>query len=263
MRALNIAATGMAAQNMRVEVISHNLANMNTTAYNARRAEFSDLHYQQVQRPGTVNSADGTILPAGVQLGLGVRAAAVSMQIAQGTVVETGGALDLAIEGQGYLEITLPNGDPAYTRDGALKRNGDGLVVTSDGYSVVPDITVPEDARQITINAAGEVYAYFDGETEAQLLGQFGLVDLHQREGPRGGRLQPLPRDRGLGRAERRQRRRGRPRHLPPGLPRELERRRGARDHRADRGAARLRAQRQGHHRRRPDAGGDHADPLT
>ena len=87
------------------------------------------------------------MLPAGVQLGLGVRAAAVSMQIAQGTVAETGGALDLAIEGQGYLEITLPNGDPAYTRDGALKRNGDGLVVTSDGYSVVPDITIPEDAR--------------------------------------------------------------------------------------------------------------------
>jgi flagellar basal-body rod protein FlgG len=183
MRALNIAATGMAAQNMRVEVISHNLANMNTTAYNARRAEFSDLHYQQVQRPGTVNSADGTILPAGVQLGLGVRAAAVSMQIAQGTVVETGGALDLAIEGQGYLEITLPNGDPAYTRDGALKRNGDGLVVTSDGYTVVPDITVPEDAREITINAAGEVYAYFDGETEAQLLGQFGLVTFTNEKG--------------------------------------------------------------------------------
>ena len=127
MRALNIAATGMAAQNTRVEVISHNLANMNTTAYNARRAEFSDLHYQQVERPGTINSADGTVLPAGVQLGLGVRAAAVSMQVAQGTLTETGGSLDLAIEGQGYLEITLPNGDPAYTRDGALKRNGDGL----------------------------------------------------------------------------------------------------------------------------------------
>ena len=86
MRALNIAATGMAAQNTRVEVISHNLANMNTTAYNARRAEFSDLHYQQMERPGTINSADGTVLPAGVQLGLGVRAAAVSMQIAQGTL---------------------------------------------------------------------------------------------------------------------------------------------------------------------------------
>ena len=108
MRALNIAATGMAAQNMRVEVISNNLANMSTTAYNARRAEFSDLHYQQVQRPGTINSADGTVLPAGVQLGLGVRAAAVSMQVAQGALTETGGSLDLAIDGQGYLEVTLP-----------------------------------------------------------------------------------------------------------------------------------------------------------
>ena len=183
MRALNIAATGMAAQNTRVEVISHNLANMNTTAYNARRAEFSDLHYQQMERPGTINSADGTVLPAGVQLGLGVRAAAVSMQIAQGTLSETGGSLDLAIEGQGYLEITLPNGDPAYTRDGALKRNGDGLVVTSDGYSVVPDITIPEDAREITINADGEVYAYFDGQTQGQLLGQFNLVSFSNEKG--------------------------------------------------------------------------------
>ncbi len=183
MRALNIAATGMAAQNMRVEVISHNLANMSTTAYNARRAEFSDLHYQQVQRPGTINSADGTVLPAGVQLGLGVRAAAVSMQIAQGTVAETGGSLDVAIEGQGYLEVTLPNGDPAYTRDGALKRNADGLIVTSDGFAVQPEITIPEDARQITINAAGEVYAYFDGQVNAQLLGQFDLASFTNEKG--------------------------------------------------------------------------------
>jgi flagellar basal-body rod protein FlgG len=183
MRALNIAATGMAAQNMRVEVISHNLANMSTTAYNARRAEFSDLHYQQIQRPGTINSADGAVLPAGVQLGLGVRAAAVSMQVAQGTVMETGGSLDLAIEGQGYLEITLPNGEPAYTRDGALKRDGDGLIVTSDGYTVVPDITIPEDAREISINSAGEVYAYFDGQIDAQLLGQFNLVSFSNEKG--------------------------------------------------------------------------------
>jgi flagellar basal-body rod protein FlgG len=173
----------MAAQNMRVEVISHNLANMSTTAYNARRAEFSDLHYQQIQRPGTINSADGAVLPAGVQLGLGVRAAAVSMQVAQGSVAETGGSLDLAIEGQGYLEITLPNGEPAYTRDGALKRNGEGLVVTSDGFAVVPDITIPEDAREITINADGEVYAYFDTEVEAQLLGQFSLVTFSNEKG--------------------------------------------------------------------------------
>ncbi len=183
MRALNIAATGMAAQQMRVEVISHNLANMNTTAYNARRAEFADLHYQQIDRPGTINAADGAVLPAGVQLGLGVRAAAVSMQVAQGTLTETGGALDLAIEGQGYLEITLPNGEPAFTRDGALKRNGEGLIVTSDGFAVVPDITVPEDARQISINADGEVYAYFDNQVEAQLLGRFQLATFVNEKG--------------------------------------------------------------------------------
>lgn len=183
MRALNIAATGMSAQNTRVEVISHNLANMNTTAYNARRAEFSDLHYQQIVSPGSVAAADGTILPAGVQLGLGVRTAAVAMHVEQGSVAETGGALDLAIEGQGYLEITLPNGEPAYTRDGALKRNGEGLIVTSDGFPVVPDITIPEDARQISINADGEVYAYFDGEVEAQLLGRFSLVSFTNEKG--------------------------------------------------------------------------------
>ena len=183
MRALNIAATGMAAQQMRVEVISHNLANMNTTAYNARRAEFADLHYQQVDRPGTINSADGAVLPAGVQLGLGVRAASVSVQIDQGTLAETGGALDLAVEGHGYLEITLPSGEPAYTRDGALKRNGDGLIVTSDGYAVAPEITIPEDAKDVTINADGEIYAYFETQTEAQLLGQLQLVTFVNEKG--------------------------------------------------------------------------------
>lgn len=183
MRALNIAATGMSAQNTRVEVISHNLANMSTTAYNARRAEFSDLHYQQAVRPGSVNTAEGTILPAGVQLGLGVRSSAVSMQVEQGSLTETRGPLDLAIDGKGYLEITLPNGNQAYTRDGALKRNGEGLIVTSDGFTVVPDVTIPEDAREITVNADGEVYAYFDGQVEAQLLGQFSLVTFSNEKG--------------------------------------------------------------------------------
>jgi flagellar basal-body rod protein FlgG len=183
MRALNIAATGMAAQQMRVEVISHNLANMNTTAYNARRAEFADLHYQQIQRPGTVNAVDGSVLPAGVQLGLGVRAASVSMQVAQGSVTETGGALDLAIEGNGYLEIVLPNGEAAWTRDGALKRNGDGLIVTSDGYAVAPELAIPEDVRDISINAAGEVWVYFADQVEAQLLGQFQLATFANEKG--------------------------------------------------------------------------------
>jgi len=175
MRALKIAATGMAAQQMRVEVISNNLANMNTTAYNARRAEFSDLHYQQVVRAGAITATDGTVLPAGVQLGLGVRPAAVSMNVSQGALAATGGNLDLAIDGKGYIEVTLPSGGSAYTRDGALKRSGDGLIVTSDGYAVAPEITIPSDASSISINSQGEVYANFSNRVAPELLGQLSL----------------------------------------------------------------------------------------
>lgn len=183
MRALKIAATGMSAQQMRVETISQNLANMSTTGYNARRAEFADLHYQQASRPGTVNSADGTVLPTGVQLGLGVRPSSVTMELAQGPLAQTGGDLDVAIEGLGYLEVTLPSGQAAYTRDGGLKRNGEGQIVTSDGYPVVPDITIPEDARQLSISGDGEVYAYFNDQTEPELLGQFTLANFTNAKG--------------------------------------------------------------------------------
>ncbi|MDR9393255.1 flagellar basal-body rod protein FlgG [Roseovarius sp. SYSU LYC5161] len=183
MRALQIAATGMAAQQMRVETISNNLANMSTTGYNTRRAEFSDLHYQQFARAGTVNAADGTVLPTGVQLGLGVRPAAVSVHLSQGSLSATNGDLDLAIEGNGYLEVTLPSGQSAYTRDGALKRTADGLIVTSDGYPVIPEITIPEDARSISINADGEVFAFFQETAEPQLLGQFSLAGFTNPKG--------------------------------------------------------------------------------
>ncbi|MFX0542058.1 flagellar basal-body rod protein FlgG [Roseovarius sp. S4756] len=183
MRALKIAATGMAAQQMRVETISNNLANMSTTGYNARRAEFADLHYQQLSRPGSVNAADGTILPTGVQLGLGVRPAAVSVHLSQGSLSATNGDLDLAIEGNGYLEIQLPSGEAGYTRDGALKRSADGVIVTSDGFPVAPEIVIPDDARSISINADGEVYAYFQNTPEAQLLGQFTLANFTNPKG--------------------------------------------------------------------------------
>ncbi|MFC3612667.1 flagellar basal-body rod protein FlgG [Lutimaribacter marinistellae] len=183
MRALKIAATGMTAQQMRVETISNNLANMNTTGYNARRAEFADLHYQQATRAGTVNAADGTVLPTGVQLGLGVRPSAVSVHLAQGALSETDNDLDLAIEGRGYLEVTLPSGQPAFTRDGALKRSAEGLIVTSDGYAVAPEITIPDDARSISINASGEVYAYFTDTADGQLLGQFTLASFPNAKG--------------------------------------------------------------------------------
>jgi len=183
MRALKIAATGMSAQQMRVETIANNLANMNTTAYNPRRAEFSDLHYQQVSRPGTINASDGTVLPTGVQLGLGVRPAAVSVYLSQGSLAATGNDLDVAIDGRGYLEVALPSGGTAYTRDGSLKRSGEGLIVTSDGFAVSPQITIPSDARSISINTVGEVYAYFADATEGQLLGQIDLAGFANAKG--------------------------------------------------------------------------------
>ena len=183
MRALSIAATGMEAQQTRVEVISNNLANMNTTAYSPRRAEFADLHYQQVARAGTVTSADGTQLPTGIQLGLGARVDAITVERSQGALRATGGTLDLAIEGAGFIEVTLADGRAAYTRDGALKRSGEGQIVTSEGYPIVPDVVVPDEAREISVSADGEVYAYFADVVEPELLGQVTLTAFTNDKG--------------------------------------------------------------------------------
>jgi len=183
MQALKIAATGMAAQQMRVDVTSNNIANMSTTGFNARRAEFADLHYQQLRAPGAITAATGEILPSGVQLGLGVRTASMAMEVAQGAVRRTGGQLDIAIEGQGYFEIRLPSGESAYTRDGAFKLTGEGEVVTSDGYALVPDLTVPEDAREIVINPDGTVFVRFEDQVDLQQIGDITLVDFINEKG--------------------------------------------------------------------------------
>ncbi len=183
MRALQIAATGMAAQQLRVDTVANNLANISTTAYNPRRAEFADLHYQQLVRAGTIAAADGTLVPTGVQLGLGVRPAAVAMQVQQGALVHTGGDLDLAIEGRGWFEVTLPDGRAAYTRDGGFKRTGDGLVVTADGFPLAPGITIPEDARAISINAQGEVWAYFADRVQPERIAEITLVGFTNERG--------------------------------------------------------------------------------
>jgi flagellar basal-body rod protein FlgG len=168
---------------MRVEVISNNLANMSTTGYNARRAEFADLHYQQLTRPGTITAGDGTVVPTGVQMGLGVRPSAVTVNLAQGALSASGGDLDVAIDGPGYLEVTMPSGASGYTRDGALKRSPDGEIVTSDGYPVMPGITIPADAATLAINAAGEVYAYFSDRIQPEMLGQFTLANFSNAKG--------------------------------------------------------------------------------
>jgi len=183
MRALQIAATGMSAQQMRVDTVANNLANMSTTGYNARRAEFADLHYQQFTRAGTISASDGTVVPTGVQLGLGTRPTSVAMQVQQGSLTATGSDLDLAIEGRGWLEVTLPDGRAGFTRDGGLKRNGEGLIVTSDGYEVAPGITIPADATQISVNAQGEIYAYFSDQVTPQLLGQLTLSGFTNERG--------------------------------------------------------------------------------
>lgn len=183
MRALQIAATGMNAQALRVDTVANNLANMSTTGYNARRAEFADLHYQQFTRAGTISASDGTVVPTGVQIGLGARPAAVSMQLQQGAVSATGGDLDLAVEGRGWFEVTLPDGRPAFTRAGNFQRTGEGLIVNPDGFELAPGITIPEDARAISINAQGEVWAYFTDRVQPERLGQILLSGFTNERG--------------------------------------------------------------------------------
>ncbi|MEM1343272.1 MAG: flagellar basal-body rod protein FlgG [Pseudomonadota bacterium] len=183
MQALKIAATGMAAQQLRVDVTANNISNMSTTAYDARRAEFADLHYRQIRTPGAITAAGGQVLPSGVQLGLGVRAAAVSLEAQQGASRQTGGTLDLAVEGRGYFEIELPDGTIAYTRDGAFKLSAEGEVVTSEGYLLIPNITVPDDAREVVINADGTAFARFDNQVGLQQIGTLTLAQFTNRKG--------------------------------------------------------------------------------
>lgn len=183
MKALQIAATGMAAQQMKVDVVSNNLANMSTTGYNPRRADFADLTYQQMARPGSVTAENGAMLPTGIQIGLGVRPASVSVVLGQGTLDATGADLDLAIDGNGYIEVTLPSGGSAYTRDGALKRSADGQIVTSDGNPVAPGITIPSDARGLTITPTGEVFADFADQVAPALIGSLTLTSFVNEKG--------------------------------------------------------------------------------
>ena len=178
MRALSIAASGMQAQQMNVDVISHNIANMNTTGYKRQRAEFEDMLYQNVERPGSTSSASGAILPLGIQLGAGVRADAVGRITEQGGMSQTGNAYDVAIDGRGYLQVTLPSGQTAYTRAGNLAVNADGAIVTSDGYAIEPSITVPKEATAIQISRDGIVEATLTGQTAPQQRGQLEIANF-------------------------------------------------------------------------------------
>lgn len=176
MRALNIASTGLAAQQIHVDTISHNLANMTTTGYKAERPEFQDLLYQDLKRVGTNSTDQGTILPVGVQIGLGVKTGAIARNTGQGTFQNTENPLDIAINGKGYFQVELPDGSLAYTRDGGFKISDQGVIVTRDGFTVQPAITVPDNATSISVNQSGEVEVMVDGQTDPQQLGQFELA---------------------------------------------------------------------------------------
>jgi flagellar basal-body rod protein FlgG len=183
MRALSIGATGMMAQQLNVETISNNIANMSTTGYKRERAEFQDLLYQQERRVGSPTSDSGTELPSGVQLGLGVKTAAISRDNQQGPLAKTDNRLDVAMQGPGLFTIQLPSGDTAYTRAGFFQMAADGTIVTSDGFPVQPNIVIPADAIDVVISSAGEVFAYFDGQVAPQNLGQLELATFVNTNG--------------------------------------------------------------------------------
>ena len=176
MRSLDIAGTGMQAQATNVEVISNNIANMTTTGFKRRRAEFQDLIYQNLRRVGSNSSDAGSVVPAGAQVGLGVKTAAIYRINEQGNLQQTSNAFDMAIRGNGFFQVTLPSGETAYTRDGTFALSAEGQVVTADGYVVQPGITVPANATNVTINASGQVQVTLDGQAAPALVGQVQLA---------------------------------------------------------------------------------------
>ncbi len=178
MRSLDIGATGMMAQQLNVDVISNNIANMTTTGYKRQRAAFQDLIYQNLSRPGSTSSDSGTTVPSGLQVGLGVKTGAVYRMHSQGAIQITENELDLAIMGRGFFQVTLPDGETAYTRDGTFQINENGELVTVQGYSVVPSITIPDNALSVDINAEGEILAKIQGQIAIQNLGQIQLADF-------------------------------------------------------------------------------------
>jgi flagellar basal-body rod protein FlgG len=183
MRSLNIAATGMLAQQLNVEVISNNIANMNTTSYKRQRAEFQDLLYQSEERVGSTSSDSGTILPSGVQIGVGVKTASVYRIGQQGNLVATDNTYDLAIQGRGYFKVRLPSGDTAYSRAGSFQLSPTGQIVTTEGYTVQPGITIPPDAVSVSINQSGDVQVKLDGQVTPQNVGQFELATFPNEAG--------------------------------------------------------------------------------
>ncbi|MBB05909.1 flagellar basal-body rod protein FlgG [Pseudooceanicola sp.] len=185
MKALGIAATGMMAQQTNVDVISNNIANASTTGFKSARASFQDLLYENMQREGAPTSAQGTYLPTGIDVGLGVRTAGTVRLNAQGGLAQTENQTDLAIEGRGYFVVNMPDGNAAYTRDGSFRLNGEGQIVTQQGYEVNPGIVVPEDTTRVEIGETGIVSAYTGNDPVPVELGQMTLATFINDAGMR------------------------------------------------------------------------------
>lgn len=189
MQALHTAATGMAAQELNVQVISNNIANLRTTGFKKQSVAFQDLIYQHIRRVGAQSSDQGTILPVGIDIGGGVKTVGTPRLMTQGTLSQTGNDLDLAITGEGFFKILMPDGTYQYTRDGTFQMDNQGRVVTADGNPVQPTITIPNNASGITINQQGQVSVTLPGSTTSQIIGQIGLTRFINKAGlePVGG----------------------------------------------------------------------------
>ncbi len=187
MRALFTASTGMAAQELSVQVISNNIANMQTTGFKRQRAAFQDLIYEHVQRVGAQASTQGTILPVGVDIGGGVQTVGTPRSMTQGTLLQTGNTLDVAINGDGFFKIQMPDGTFQYTRDGTFQMDATGRIVNAQGNPVQPTITIPNNSSQITINTQGQVSVVPPGTNTPSTVGQIGLTRFINQAG-----LQPV-----------------------------------------------------------------------
>jgi len=183
MQALRTAATGMSAQALNVEVISNNIANMNTVGFKRQRAEFQDLLYQTLERAGAQSSDQGTVVPTGVQVGAGVKAGSVYRINEQGSLTATGGSYDLAIQGRGFLQVQMPSGELAYTRAGNLSPDDQGRLVTHDGYPIQPAITIPSDATGVTISKSGQVQVTQPGSTAQNVVGNIEIASFLNESG--------------------------------------------------------------------------------
>jgi flagellar basal-body rod protein FlgG len=181
-RSLWTGTTGMHSQQLNIDVISNNLANVSTSGFKKSRADFQDLLYQTIKVPGSQSSND-TESPTGILVGLGVKPAAVSKVFTQGDLIQTENELDVAIEGQGFLQIEMPNGNTGYTRSGALKRDSNGRLTNSDGYPILPAITIPDGSRQITIGESGIVSAIVGSDTVSTEVGTIELASFTNNGG--------------------------------------------------------------------------------